>query len=125
MKYIKLIIIALVILIVFTAIFQNQDIFNQDYKFQIDFKVFQTPAYYIKNYALLGISFAFGIILSIFLGIFSGSRKRSEIKSKNQRIRELEKEISSIQTTKAFDPAPSGSSTSSESETSSFTAPGG
>ena len=123
MKYIKLIIVALVILIVFTAIFQNQDIFNQDYKFQLDFKVFKTPAYYIKNYAILGISFALGVILSIFLGIFSGSRKRSEIKSKNQRIKELEKEISSIQTSKAFDPAPSGS-TSGESETSSFTAPG-
>ena len=123
MKYIKLIVIALVILIVFTAIFQNQEIFTQDYKFQLDFKVYQSPAYYIKNYAILGIAFAFGIILSIFLGIFSGSRKRSEIKSKNQRIKELEKEISNIQTTKAFDPTPPAS-TSSESETSSFSTPG-
>ena len=124
MKYIKLIIIALAILIVFTAVFQNQDIFNQDYRFQADFKIFQTPAYYIKNYALLGISFAFGVILSIFLGIFSGSRKRSEIRNKNRRIKELEKEISSIRTTKAFDPPPSPGSTSGESATSSFTAPG-
>ena len=123
MKYIKLIVIALIILIVFTAIFQNQEIFTQDYKFQLDFKVYQSPAYYIKNYAILGIAFAFGIILSIFVGIFSGSRKRSEIKNKNQRIKELEKEISNIQTTKAFDTAPPAS-TSSESETSSFSAPG-
>ena len=123
MKYIKLIIIALVILIVFTAIFQNQDIFNQDYKFQLDFKVFQTPAYYVKNYAILGIAFAFGVLLSIFLGLFSGSKKRSEIKSKNQRIKELEREISSIQTTKAFDTAPPAG-TSGESETSTFAAPG-
>ncbi|MGI9553366.1 MAG: LapA family protein [Thermodesulfobacteriota bacterium] len=123
MKYIKLIVIALIILIVFTAIFQNQDIFNQDYKFQLDFKVFQTPAYYIKNYAILGIAFAFGIILSIFLGIFGSSKKRSEIKSKNQRIKELEREISSIQTTKAFDTAPVAG-TSGESEPSSFSTPG-
>lgn len=123
MKYIKLIIIALIIIIVFTAILQNEDIFTQDYKFQLDFKVFQTPAYYIKNYAILAISFALGIILSIFLGIFSSSRKRSELKTKNQRIKELEKEISNIQTTKAFDPAPPAS-TSGESGTSSFTAPG-
>jgi len=124
MKYIKLIIIALIILIVFIAIFQNQDIFTQNYKFQLDFKVYQTPAYYITNYAILGIAFAFGVILSLFLGIFSSTRKRSELKSKNQRIKELEKEISDIQTTKAFDPAPA-SGTTGESETSSFTAPGG
>ncbi|MGI9535043.1 MAG: LapA family protein [Thermodesulfobacteriota bacterium] len=124
MKYIKLIIIALILLIVFTAIFQNQDIFNQDYKFQLDFKVFQTPAYYIKNYAILGIAFAFGVVLSIFLGIFGSTRKRSEIKSKNQRIKDLEREISNIQTTKAFDPAPTAG-TSGDSETSSsFSTPG-
>ena len=125
MKYIKLIIIALVILIVFAAIFQNQEIFNQDYKFQLDFKVVKTPAYYVKNYAILGIAFAFGVILSIFLGLFSGSKKRSEIKSKNQRIKELEKEISSIQNTKAFDTAPpAGAGSAGESESSSFSAPG-
>ena len=124
MKYIKLIIIALIILIVFTAIFQNQDIFTQNYKFQLDFKIYQTPAYYITNYAILGIAFAFGVILSLFLGIFSSTRKRSELKSKNQRIKQLEKEISDIQTTKAFDPAPAAGTTG-ESETSSFTAPGG
>ena len=123
MKYIKLIIIALIILIVFTAIIQNQDIFTQDYKFQLDFKVYQTPAYYIKNYAILGIAFALGIILSVFLGIFSSSKKRSELKSKNQRIKELEKEISSLQTTKGFDPAPTVEP-AGESETTSFTAPG-
>ena len=123
MKYIKLIIIALIVLIVFTAIIQNQEIFTQNYKFQLDLKVYQTPAYYITNYAIIGISFALGIILSLFLGIFSSSRKRSELRDKNQRIKDLEKEISSIQTTKAFDPAPAAGTTS-ESETSSFTAPG-
>ena len=70
MKYIKLIVIALVLLIVFMAIFQNQEMFNDQYKFQLDLKVYETPAYYVKNYALIGIAFALGIILSIFLGIY-------------------------------------------------------
>ncbi len=97
MKYIKLIIVALLILIVFLAIFQNQEMFNDEYKFQLDLKVYETPAYYIKNYALIGIAFVFGVILSAFLGIFSSSKKRGEVKSKNQRIKELEKEISNKQ----------------------------
>ena len=79
MKYIKLIIVALFILIVFLAIFQNQEMFNDQYKFQLDLKVYETPAYYLKNYALIGIAFLFGVILSAFLGIFSGSKKRNKI----------------------------------------------
>ncbi len=102
MKYIKLIIVALLILIVFLAIFQNQEMFNDEYKFQLDLKVYETPAYYIKNYALIGIAFVFGIILSAFLGIFSSSKKRGEVKSKNQRIKELEKEISNMQSSSTF-----------------------
>ncbi len=102
MKYIKLIIVALLILIVFLAIFQNQEMFNDEYKFQLDLKVYETPAYYIKNYALIGIAFVFGVILSAFLGIFSSSKKRGEVKSKNQRIKELEKEISNMQSSGTF-----------------------
>ena len=123
MKYIKLIIIALVLLIVFMAIFQNQEMFNDQYKFQLDLKVYETPAYYVKNYALIGIAFALGIILSIFLGIFSSSKKRSEVKSKNQRIKELESEISKMQSGTAFGSQPTQTETSSGSGSSGFSPP--
>ena len=123
MKYIKLIIVALVLLIVFMAIFQNQEMFNDQYKFQLDLKVYETPAYYVKNYALIGIAFALGIILSIFLGIFSSSKKRSEVKSKNQRIKELESEISKMQSGTAFGSQPTQTETSSGSGSSGFSPP--
>jgi len=126
MKYIKLIIVALLILIVFLAIFQNQEMFNDQYKFQLDLKVYETPAYYLKNYALIGIAFLFGVILSAFLGIFSGSKKRSEIKSKNERIKELEKVISNTQSGSTFtDQQSSAEPTSSGSGGSGFSSPTG
>lgn len=113
MKYIKLIITAVVLLVIFAAIFQNQEMFNDQYKFQLDFKIFETPAYYVKNYALIGIAFVLGVLISIFLGIFSSSRKRGEIKIKNQRIKELEKEISSLQSSKALGSTPGQPETTS------------
>ena len=122
MKYIKLIIIALVLLIIFIAIFQNQELFNQQFTFQLDLKVYETPAYYLKNYAIIGISFVLGIILSIFLGIFSSSKRRSEIKTKNQRIKELEREVSAVQS-RSFEETPPAAQ-SQQSESSSFKAPG-
>jgi len=126
MKYIKLIIVALLILIVFLAIFQNQEMFNDEYKFQLDLKVYETPAYYLKNYALIGIAFVFGVILSAFLGIFSSSKKRGEVKSKNQRIKELEKEISNMQSSSTFNNQQSQTvPSSSGSGASGFNSPSG
>ena len=123
MKYIKLILVALIILIVFLAIFQNQEMFNDQYKFQLDLKVWESPAYYLKNYALIGIAFVFGVILSAFLGIFSGSKKRSEIKSKNARIKELEGEISSLRSGSTISSQPSTTESSSDSGVSGFSSP--
>ncbi len=123
MKYIKLIIVALVLLVVFMAIFQNQEMFNDQYKFQLDLKVYETPAYYVKNYALIGIAFALGIILSIFLGIFSSSKKRSEVKSKNQKIKELEQEISNLRSGTAFNNQQTQPETSAGSGSSGFSPP--
>ena len=125
MKYIKLILVALIILIVFLAIFQNQEMFNDQYKFQLDLKVWESPAYYLKNYALIGIAFVFGVILSAFLGIFSGSKKRSEIKSKNARIKELESEISSLRSGSSIGSQPPTSESSSGSGVSGFSSPTG
>ncbi len=125
MKYIKLIIVALLILIVFLAIFQNQEMFNDQYKFQLDLKVYETPAYYVKNYALIGIAFVFGVILSAFLGIFSSSKKRGEVKSKNQRIKELEKEISNMQSGSAFNNQQTQPETSTSTGSSGFSSPSG
>jgi len=126
MKYIKLIIVALLILIVFLTIFQNQEMFNDQYKFQLDLKVYETPAYYIKNYALIGIAFLFGVVLSAFLGIFSSSKKRSEVKSKNQRIKELENEVSTIRSGSTINNQQSQTETpSSGSGASGFSSPSG
>ena len=125
MKYIKLILVALIILIVFLAIFQNQEMFNDQYKFQLDLKVWESPAYYLKNYALIGIAFVFGVILSAFLGIFSGSKKRSEIKSKNARIKELESEVSSLRSGSTISSQPPTTESSSDSGVSGFSSPSG
>ncbi len=123
MKYIKLIVVALVLLIVFMAIFQNQEMFNDQYKFQLDLKVYETPAYYVKNYALIGIAFALGIILSIFLGIFSSSKKRGEVKSKNQRIKELENEISNLRSGSSFNNTQTQTETSAGPGSTGFSSP--
>ncbi len=122
MKYIKLVIVAMIILIFFLAVFQNVDVFSHNYKFGLDLTLYQTPVYHVKNYALLAFAFAFGVVLSLFLGIFSSCGKRSEIKNKNRRIKELENELSDIRKSKTSE-TNSNVVTSQSSSSSPFVVP--
>lgn len=124
MSYIKLIFIALIIVVVFMAVFQNEEIFIHEHRFEFDLWIYQLPAYFVKNYALLAIAFGFGVLLSIFMGIFTSLGKRSEIKKSRRRIKELEKEISIMKTAA---PSTSPDSSVNQSEKPSnipFVAPG-
>ncbi len=124
MSYIKLIFIALIIFVVFLAVFQNEEMFIHEHRVQFDLWVYQLPAYFVKNYALLAIAFGFGVILSIFMGIFTSLGKRSEIKNSRRRIKELEKEISIMKTAAPSAPSGSGVNQSEKPSNIPFVAPG-
>lgn len=124
MSYIKLIFTALIIVVVFLAVFQNKEMFIYEHRVQFDLKVYQLPAYFVKNYALLAIAFGFGVILSIFMGIFTSLGKRSEIKNSRRRIKELEKEISIMRTAAPSTPSDSGVNQSEKPSNIPFVAPG-
>lgn len=124
MNYIKLIFTALIITVIFMAVFQNEEIFIHEYRFQFDLWVYQLPAYYVKSYALMLVAFGFGVVLSIFMGIFSSSSKKDEIKNNQRRIKELEKEISDIRTAQApSSPSILGIGQSEKSSSSPFISP--
>lgn len=97
MKYFKLIVLFLIILLVALIVYQNQEIFTQQHRFQFDLKAYKTPAYDVPNFTVILISFTLGVLLSLILGIFHSSVKRSEIKNKNKRIKQLEDKISDLE----------------------------
>lgn len=124
MNYIKLIFTALIIIVIFMAVFQNEEIFIHEYKFQFNLWAYQLPAYYVKSYALMLVAFGFGVVLSIFMGIYSSSSKKAEIKNNRRRIKELEREISDIRTAKApSSPSIPGVGQSEKSSSSPFITP--
>lgn len=97
MKYFKLMVLSLIIIVIALIVYQNQEIFNLQHRFHFDLKVYKTPAYDVPNITVILISFALGVLLSLILGIFHSAGKRSEIKNKNKRIKELEDEISNLE----------------------------
>jgi len=70
-------------------------------------------------------AFGFAVVLSIFMGIYSSSGKKAEIKNNRRRIKELEKEISDIRMAKApSSPSVPGVVQSEKSSSSPFITPG-
>ena len=71
-------------------IFQNQEIFTNEFELGLDLKVWDSGTFITSNGILIVASFLLGVILTIFWGAFSSAGKRSTIKQQNKKIKELQ-----------------------------------
>jgi uncharacterized membrane protein YciS (DUF1049 family) len=92
MKFIKIIVIALLFVLALTLIIQNQEVFNQEFNLKLDLKVYQIGPYITSNLVIIVASFLIGVIFAVVLGAFYAVSIRGELKEKEKRIKELEKE---------------------------------
>jgi uncharacterized membrane protein YciS (DUF1049 family) len=97
MKFAKIIIIAIFFIIVLTLIIQNQDVFNHQFPLKFDLKVYQIGPYMTSNIVLLICSFIIGVIFAIIWGAFYAVSMRSQIKERDNKIKELESRREEIQ----------------------------
>lgn len=93
MKYIKIIFIAVVVILFCTVYIQNREIFDHQFKLELDLYAYKMTPYYVYNVAIIGIAFLLGVLFSVVLGVFHSTGKSSEIKSKERRIKQLETEV--------------------------------
>lgn len=90
MKFIKILIQAIILVILIIAIFQNQEIITKEFELGLDLKVWDSGTFITSNGILIVASFLLGVILTIFWGVFSSVGKRSTIKQQNKKIKELQ-----------------------------------
>ncbi len=90
MKFIKILIQAIILVILIIAIFQNQEIVTKEFELGLDLKVWDSGTFITSNGILIVASFLLGVILTIFWGVFSSVGKRSTIKQQNKKIKELQ-----------------------------------
>ncbi len=90
MKFLKILIQAIILVILIIAIFQNQEIFTNEFELGLDLKVWDSGTFITSNGILIVASFLLGVILTIFWGAFSSAGKRSTIKQQNKKIKELQ-----------------------------------
>ena len=90
MRFIKILIQAIILVILIIAIFQNQEIFTNEFELGLDLKVWDSGTFITSNGIVIVASFLLGVILTIFWGAFSSAGKRSTIKQQNKKIKELQ-----------------------------------
>lgn len=96
MKYFKTIFIAAIVVIFCILYVQNEEVFTNQFRLSFDLSVYKIGPYLVYNVALIGTAFLLGVIFSVIYGVFHSGSKVSEISKKNQKIKELEKEVSDL-----------------------------
>lgn len=96
MKYFKTIFIAAIVVIFCVLYVQNEEVFTNQFRLSFDLSVYKIGPYLVYNVALIGAAFLLGVIFSVIYGVFHSGSKGSEISKKNQKIKELENEVSDL-----------------------------
>ena len=96
MKYLKTIFVALILVIFCILYVQNQEVFTHQFRLNFDLSFYKIGPYLVYNVALIGVAFAIGVLFSVLYGVLHSSGKSSEMNRKNDRIRELEDEVSDL-----------------------------
>ncbi len=92
MRFIKILILAILFVIALVLIIQNQNVFTQQFELKLDLMVYQIGPYITSNLVLVVSAFLIGVLFALIWGAVSTVSFRSRLREKDQRIKELEKQ---------------------------------
>lgn len=100
MKTIKFLFFLIILGLLATIGYQNQEYFLTTSALHIDLKIssLHYTAKALPNWAFWGICFGLGLLITGLRGLFTAFRLGREIKAKDERIDSLKAEINSLQT---------------------------
>ncbi|GBD38408.1 hypothetical protein HRbin37_00657 [bacterium HR37] len=90
MKFIKIIILALLFVLALVLIIQNQEVFTHQFELKLNLGFYQIGPYITSNLLLIVASFLIGVVFAVIWGAFYAASMRGEIKEKNKIIKELQ-----------------------------------
>ncbi|NIT13157.1 MAG: DUF1049 domain-containing protein [Candidatus Dadabacteria bacterium] len=90
MKYILILVKAVIFIGLILIIIQNEDVFTHEFELGIDLELWNSGIFIVKNIVLIAAAFLLGVILTIIWGAFSSLGKSSTIRRQRKKIKELE-----------------------------------
>ncbi|MEM7009012.1 MAG: LapA family protein [Thermodesulfobacteriota bacterium] len=126
MRFIRLLIIVLIIIFFAIIYTQNLDVFTHKFELQMDLNQYMVGPYITQNVVLILSAFVLGVVVSIIFGALQFISAGSDSRQKSRRIKELEAqvaELSESRNTPAAQPAPAPESGSDEGGSNPFSSP--
>jgi len=126
MRFIRLIIIVLIIVFFAIIYTQNLEVFTHSFQLQMDLNQYMVGPYITKNIVLILSAFVLGVVVALIFGAIGSISASSDSRQKNRRIRELEAHVAELsQKTQAPAPtlAPAEESSDTESSSNPFSPP--
>jgi len=90
MRFIRILIQAIIFVALILIIFQNQAVFTHEFELGLDLQIWNSGTFVTSNIVLIASAFLLGVILTILWGAFSSAGKSSTIKQQRKKIKELE-----------------------------------
>ena len=118
MKFIRLIIIVLIIVFFAIIYTQNLQVFTQEFQLQMDLNQYMIGPYVTKNIVLILTAFVLGVVVALIFGALQAISASSDSRQKSRRIKELEAKITELtmesKSTPSFQPSPPAESSAEE-----------
>lgn len=120
MRFIRLILIVLIIVFFAIIYTQNLEVFTHSFQLQMDLNQYMIGPYITKNIVLILSAFVLGVVVALIFGALQSISASSDSRQKSRRIRELEAHVAELsQKNQPAAPVASPAEESSESESSS------
>lgn len=90
MKFIRIILLAIFVVLVIVLFIQNQEVFTHGFELKLDVKLYKIGPYLTANIVIIMVTFILGVLFSVLWGAFHSGSLKSRIKEQQRRINELE-----------------------------------
>jgi len=90
MRFLKIILLAIFVVIVIVLFIQNQEVFTKTFELKLDLKFYRIGPYLTTNIAIILVTFVIGVLFAVVWGAFYSVSLKSRLKEQQKRIKELE-----------------------------------
>lgn len=96
MRFIRLILIVLIIVFFAIIYTQNLEVFTHQFQLQMDLNQYMVGPYITKNIVLILSAFVLGVVVALIFGALQSISAGSDSRQKSRRIRELEAHVAEL-----------------------------
>ena len=90
MRFIRILLLALFVVLVIVLFIQNQEVFTHNFELKLDVKFYKIGPYLTTNIVIIMVTFILGVLFSVLWGAFHSASLKSRMKEQQRRINELE-----------------------------------